>query len=121
MNQTQAYKKAIENISTVMAMDASELRLKLQHIAQNSPSVFNAAFESKQAKPLGVMLIDRGERYVKVIKELRGLFKISLKDAKDLSESAPCRLPVRAGQARAVYSVLKAVGANVTLITAQEE
>ncbi len=64
-----------------------------------------------------VMLVDIGSQKIQVIKEIRGLTSLGLKEAKDLVESAP--KPVKEGvtkeEAEEVKKKLEAAGAKVEI------
>jgi len=64
-----------------------------------------------------VMLNSAGSAKLKVVKEVKSLLGVGLKEAKDLVDGAPC--PVKEGvskdEAESIKSALEAVGAEVEL------
>ena len=69
-----------------------------------------------------VVLIDAGDKLIQVIKEVRGLTDLSLKDAKDLSERTPSVIVGGVAQAVAdlARGLLEKAGATVELKPAGE-
>jgi large subunit ribosomal protein L7/L12 len=74
-----------------------------------------AAVEEKTA--FDVILTESGAQKIQVIKEVRGITNLGLKEAKDLVEGAP--KPVKQGvpkdEAEKIKKVLEAVGAKVEI------
>lgn len=64
-----------------------------------------------------VILAEVGQEKIKVIKEVRGITGLGLKEAKELVDGAPSAIKegVEEAEAKAVQEQLKAVGATVEL------
>lgn len=75
-----------------------------------------AAAEEEQTE-FNVMLVSAGDKKIQVIKEVRGLTGLGLKEAKDLVESAPAAVLEGADQAKAdeAKAKLEEAGATVEL------
>ena len=73
--------------------------------------------EAEAKTTFDVILAEVGANKIQVIKELRGVTNLGLKEAKDLVDSAP--KPVKAGaskeEAQTIKQKLEAVGAKVEL------
>ncbi len=54
-----------------------------------APAAGGAAEEAEEKTSFDVILADAGDKKIQVIKEVRGLTSLGLKEAKDLVESAP--------------------------------
>ena len=76
-----------------------------------------AAAPAEEKTTFDVILTEVGPNKIQVIKELRGVTTLGLKEAKDLVDSAP--KPVKAGatkeEAKTIKEKLEAVGAKVEL------
>ena len=77
----------------------------------------SAAAPAEEQTTFEVVLAEVGANKIQVIKEIRGVTNLGLKEAKDLVESAP--KPVKAGipkaEAEEIKKKLEAVGAKVQL------
>ena len=64
-----------------------------------------------------VVLNSAGASKLKVVKEVKGLLGVGLKDAKDLVDGAPCTIKeaVAKDEAESLKAALEAVGADVEL------
>ncbi len=64
-----------------------------------------------------VVLNSAGASKLKVVKEVKGLLGIGLKDAKDLVDGAPCNIKegVAKEEAESIKAALEAVGAEIEL------
>ncbi len=76
-----------------------------------------AAAPAEEKTSFDVVLVSGGEKKIQVIKEVRGITNLGLKEAKDLVESAP--KPVKEGvtkdEAQKIKTTLEAAGAVVEL------
>jgi len=76
-----------------------------------------AAAPAEEKTSFDVILISAGEKKIQVIKEVRGITSLGLKEAKDLVEGAP--KPVKEGvakdEAQKIKATLEAAGATVEL------
>lgn len=83
-----------------------------------APGAGGGAEEAKEEKTeFDVVLADAGGQKIQVIKEIRGLTQLGLKEAKDLVESAP--KPVKEGvskeEAEEIKKKLEGAGAKVEI------
>jgi large subunit ribosomal protein L7/L12 len=76
-----------------------------------------AAEEAVEQDEFDVVLESTGEKKIQVIKEVRGLTSLGLKEAKDLVESAPKAILEKVDKAAAekAKEALEGAGATVTL------
>ena len=76
-----------------------------------------AAVEEEEQDEFDVVLTAAGEKKIQVIKEVRGLTSLGLKEAKDLVESAPKAILEKVDKAAAekAKEALEGAGATVTL------
>ena len=76
-----------------------------------------AAEEAEEQTDFNVVLESAGEKKIQVIKEVRGLTSLGLKEAKDLVESAPKAILEKVDKAAAdkAKEALEGAGATVTL------
>ena len=83
--------------------------------APNAPAA--AAEEAAEQDEFDVVLEAAGEKKIQVIKEVRGLTSLGLKEAKDLVESAPKAILEKVDKAAAekAKEALEGAGATVTL------
>ena len=76
-----------------------------------------AAAPAEEKTSFDVVLVSGGEKKIQVIKEVRGITNLGLKEAKDLVEGAP--KPVKEGvtkdEAQKIKATLEAAGAVVEL------
>lgn len=82
-----------------------------------APAGGGAAAAAEEKTTFEVVLADAGANKIQVIKEIRAVTNLGLKEAKDLVDSAP--KPVKAGvpkdEANTIKQKLEAVGAKVEL------
>ncbi len=75
------------------------------------------AAPAEEKTTFDVILVSGGDKKIQVIKEVRGITNLGLKEAKDLVEGAP--KPVKEGvskdEANKIKATLEAAGANVEL------
>lgn len=119
--------KLVEDLSALTVLEASELSKMLEEkwgVSAAAPVAVaavaggdagGAAAEEKDE--FDVVLTSAGDKKINVIKEVRGITGLGLKEAKDLVEGAP--KPVKEGVAKAEAEELKAkleaAGASVEL------
>ena len=120
--------KIVEELSSLTVLEASELSKLLEEkwdVSAAAPVAVaavggagaggDAAAEEKTE--FDVVLTNFGEKKINVIKEVRAITSLGLKEAKDLVESAPS--PVKEGvtkdEAEEAKKKLEAVGATVEL------
>ncbi|UXN04179.1 50S ribosomal protein L7/L12 [Bartonella sp. HY406] len=117
--------KIVEELSALTVMEAAELSKMLEEkwgVSAAAPvAVVNNAGPTTAAEEekteFDVILVDGGAQKINVIKEVRGLTGLGLKEAKDLVDGAP--KPVKEGvskdEAEKVKATLEAAGAKVEL------
>ena len=117
--------KIVDELSTLTVLEAAELAKLLEEkwgvsaaaaVAVAGPAAAAAAPVEAQTE-FTVMLMAAGEKKIEVIKEVRALTGLGLKEAKDLVEGAP--KPVKEGipkeEAEKVKAQLEKAGAKVEL------
>ena len=117
--------KIVDELSTLTILEAAELAKMLEEkwgvtaaaavAVAAAPGAAAAAVEEKTE--FTVVLAAAGEKKIEVIKEVRALTGLGLKEAKDLVEGAP--KPVKEGvnkdEANKIKATLEKVGAKVEL------
>ena len=117
--------KLVEDLSSLTVLEASELSKLLEEkwgvsaaapaAAASAPGAVAAPVEEQTE--FTVMLMAAGEKKIEVIKEVRAITGLGLKEAKDLVEGAPKAVKEGANKAdsEAMKKKLEAVGAKVEL------
>ena len=119
--------KIVEDLSSLTVLEAAELSKMLEEkwgVSAAAPvAVAAAGGAAAAAAPVeektefDVVLTDAGAQKINVIKEVRAITGLGLKEAKDLVEGAP--KPVKEGVAKAdaekIKAQLEAAGAKVDL------
>ncbi len=118
--------KIVEDLSSLTVLEAAELSKMLEEkwgVSAAAPVAVAAAPGAAAAAPVEekteftVVLAATGDKKIEVIKEVRAITGLGLKEAKDLVEGAP--KPVKEGvnkaDAEAMKKKLEAVGAKVEL------
>src|SRR5580692_6891422 len=117
--------KIVDDLSTLTVLEAADLAKMLEEkwgvsaaaavAVAAGPAVAAAAAEEKTE--FTVVLAAVGDKKIEVIKEVRALTGLGLKEAKDLVEGAP--KPVKEGvnkeEAAKIKATLEKVGAKVEL------
>ena len=118
-------KKIADDLSKLTVMEAAELSTMLEEkwgVSAAAPVAVAAApaggeAAAEEKTEFDVILASFGEKKIDVIKEVRALTSLGLKEAKDLVESAPA--PIREGvskdEAEEVKKKLEGAGATVEL------
>jgi len=119
-------KKIVEDLSSLSVIEASELSKMLEEkwgvsaaapIAVAATSAGSAETAAEEQTEFEVVLTEIGSNKIAVIKEVRTITGLGLKEAKDLVESAP--KPLKQGVAKAdaeeMKKNLEAAGAKVEL------
>ena len=103
--------KIVDDLSALTVLEAAEL----SKLLEEKWGVSAAAAEEKTE--FDVVLADAGAQKINVIKEVRAITGLGLKEAKDLVEAAP--KPIKEGVAKAdaekIKAQLEAAGAKVEL------
>lgn len=116
--------KIVEDLSALTVMEAAELSKALEEkwgvtaAAAAAPVAVAAAAEAAEEKTdFTVVLAAAGGNKIAVIKEVRAITGLGLKEAKDLVEGAPKPLKegVKKDDAEALKKQLEAAGATVEL------
>ena len=120
--------KLVDELSKLTVIEAAELSKKLEEawgvsaaapvaVAAAMPGAGEAAEAEAEKDTFDVILATVGDKKINVIKEVRALTGLGLKEAKDLVEAAP--KPVKEGvgkdEAEEVKSKLEGAGATVEL------
>ena len=119
--------KIVEELSNLTVLEAAELSKMLEEkwgVSAAAPVAMAAAGGGgaaaapvEEQTEFTVMLTDAGAQKINVIKEVRAITGLGLKEAKDLVEGAP--KPVKEGvnkeEADKIKSTLEKVGAKVEL------
>ena len=115
--------KIIEDLSKLSVVEAAELSKQLEEkwgvsaAVAAAPAAGGAAAGGEEKSEFTVFLTSFGEKKINVIKEVRAITGLGLKEAKDLVEAAPKE--VKAGVAKKdadeMKAKLEAAGAKVEL------
>ena len=118
--------KLVDDLSTLTVLEAADLAKMLEEkwgvsaaaaVAVAAAPGGAAAAPVEEKTEFTVVLVAHGEKKIEVIKEVRALTGLGLKEAKDLVEGAP--KPVKEGvnkeEADKIKSTLEKVGAKVEL------
>jgi large subunit ribosomal protein L7/L12 len=116
--------KLVEDLSALTVLEAAELSKLLEEkwgVSAAAPvavaAVGGAAPAAEAKTEFDVILAAAGDKKIEVIKEVRAITGLGLKEAKDLVEGAP--KPLKSGVAKAeaeeFKKKLEAVGAKVEL------
>ncbi len=118
--------KLVEDLSALTVLEAAELSKMLEEkwgVSAAAPVAVAAAPGAAAAAPVEekteftVVLAAAGDKKIEVIKEVRAITGLGLKEAKDLVEGAPKTVKEGANKAdaEAMKKKLEAVGAKVEL------
>ncbi|MGA8169472.1 MAG: 50S ribosomal protein L7/L12 [Methylocystis sp.] len=117
--------KIVEDLSALTVLEAAELAKLLEEkwgvsaaaavAVAAAPAAAAAAVEEKTE--FNVILAAAGEKKIEVIKEVRAVTGLGLKEAKDLVEGAPKAVKEGVGkeEAEKIKAALEKVGAKVEL------
>jgi len=117
--------KLVEELSALSVMEAADLSKMLEEkwgvsaaAAVAAPAAGGAAAAAGEEKTeFDVVLVEAGANKINVIKEIRGITALGLKEAKDLVDGAPKTVKEGAPKAEAeeIKAKLEAAGAKVEL------
>jgi large subunit ribosomal protein L7/L12 len=118
--------KLVDELSTLTVIEAAELSTMLEEkwgVSAAAPVAVAAApggdagEAAVEQDEFDVILTGAGEKKINVIKEVRSITGLGLKDAKDLVESAPKAVKegVNKDEAAELKTKLEAAGASVEL------
>ena len=116
--------KIIEDLSKLTVVEAAELSKQLEEkwrvtavAAAAAPAAGAAAAPAEEKDEFTIVLAAAGDKKINVIKEIRGVTSLGLKEAKDLVEGAPKEVKsgVNKKEAEEIKKKLEAAGAKVEL------
>jgi large subunit ribosomal protein L7/L12 len=118
--------KIVDDLSSLTVMEAAELSNLLEEkwgVSAAAPVAVAAAVgggdaaEEASSDEVDVILASFGEKKINVIKEVRAITQLGLKEAKDLVESAPAAVKegVTKDKAAEIKKKLEDAGATVEL------
>ena len=116
--------KIVKDLSKLTVSEAAELSKLLEEkwgVEANAPVAAvvagDAAVEEDTGGVVNIELIAAGDKKIDIIKEVRAITELGLKEAKDIVESAPKTLKegVKKEEAEEIKKKLEAVGAKVEL------
>jgi large subunit ribosomal protein L7/L12 len=118
--------KLVDELSTLTVLEAAELSKMLEEkwgvsaaapvaVAAAAPAAAAAAAPVEEQTEFTVILTDAGDKKINVIKEIRTITGLGLKEAKDLVEGAPKTVKegVSKEEAAKIKKVLEEAGAKV--------
>ena len=118
--------KIVDELSKLTVLEAAELAKLLEEkwgvtaaaaVAVAAPGAGGGAAAAEEKTEFTVVLASAGEKKIEVIKEVRALTGLGLKEAKDLVEGAPKNVKegVNKEEADKIKATLEKVGAKVEL------
>ncbi|MFK8036491.1 MAG: 50S ribosomal protein L7/L12 [Hyphomicrobiales bacterium] len=117
--------KIVEDLSSLSVLEAAELSKMLEEkwgVSASAPVAVAAAggggeAAAEEKDEFDVVLASAGDKKINVIKEVRAITGLGLKEAKDLVEAAPKAVKEGAAKAEAeeIKAKLEAAGATVEL------
>ena len=118
--------KIVDELSTLTVMEAAELSKLLEEkwgvtaaapVAVAAGGAAPAAEAAEEKDAFDVVLAAAGDKKINVIKEVRAITGLGLKEAKDMVEGAPKTLKegAKKEEAEAMKTQLEAAGAKVEL------
>jgi large subunit ribosomal protein L7/L12 len=117
--------KIIDDLSSLTVVEAAELSKQLEEkwgvtaatAIAAAPAAAGGAAPVEEKDEFSIMLTSAGDKKINVIKEVRAVTALGLKEAKDLVESAPKEVKsnVNKKEAEEIKAKLEAAGAKVEL------
>ena len=115
--------KIIEDLSSLTVAEAADLSKQLEEkwgvtpMAAAAPAAAGGAAAAEEKDDFSIMLVSAGDKKINVIKEVRAITGLGLKEAKDLVEAAPKEVKggVAKKDAEEFKKKLEAAGAKVEL------
>ena len=117
--------KIIEDLSSLTVVEAAELSKQLEEkwgvtaaaAVAAAPAALGGEAPAEDKDDFIIMLTAAGEKKINVIKEVRAVTELGLKEAKDLVEGAPKEVKsgVNKKEAEEIKAKLEAAGATVEL------
>ena len=117
--------KIIEDLSSLTVVEAAERSKQLEEkwgvaaaaAVAAAPAAAGGAAPAEEKSEYTIMLSSAGDKKINVIKEIRAVTSLGLKEAKDLVEGAPKEVKsgVNKKEAEEIKAKLEAAGAKVEL------
>ena len=117
--------KIIDELSNLTVVEAAELSKQLEEkwgvtaaaAVAAAPAAGSAAAPAEEKDEFTIVLAAAGDKKINVIKEVRAVTSLGLKEAKDLVEGAPkeVKTGVKKQEAEEIKKKLEAAGAKVEL------
>ena len=117
--------KIIEDLSSLTVVEAAELSKQLEEkwgvtaaaAVAAAPAAAGGAAPAEEKSEFTIVLSSAGDKKINVIKEIRAVTSLGLKEAKDLVEGAPKEVKsgVNKKDAEEIKAKLEAAGAKVEL------
>ena len=117
--------KIIEDLSSLTVVEAAELSKQLEEkwgvtaaaAVAAAPVAAGGAAPAEEKDEFTIVLAASGDKKINVIKEIRAVTSLGLKEAKDLVEGAPkeVKTGVNKKEAEEIKAKLEAAGAKVEL------
>ena len=117
--------KIIEDLSSLTVVEAAELSKQLEEkwgvtaaaSVAAAPTAATGDTAAEEKDEFTIMLTAAGDKKINVIKEVRAITELGLKEAKDLVEGAPKEVKsgVNKKEAEEIKAKLEAAGAKVEL------
>ena len=117
--------KIIEDLSSLTVVEAAELSKQLEEkwgvtaaaAVAAAPAAAGGEAPAEDKDEFTIMLTSAGDKKINVIKEVRAVTELGLKEAKDLVEGAPKEVKsgVNKKEAEEIKAKLEAAGAKVEL------
>ena len=117
--------KIIDDLSSLTVVEAAELSKQLEEkwgvtaaaAVAAAPAAGGATAPAEEKDEFTILLTAAGDKKINVIKEVRAVTSLGLKEAKDLVEGAPkeVKAGVKKQEAEEIKKKLEAAGAKVEL------
>ena len=117
--------KIIDDLSSLTVVEAAELSKQLEEkwgvtaasAVAAAPAAGAGAAPAEEKSEFTIVLASSGDKKINVIKEIRAVTALGLKEAKDLVEGAPkeVKTGVNKKEAEEIKAKLEAAGAKVEL------
>ena len=117
--------KIIDDLSSLTVVEAAELSKQLEEkwgvtaaaAVAAAPAAGGATAPAEEKDEFTIVLTAAGDKKINVIKEVRAVTSLGLKEAKDLVEGAPkeVKAGVKKQEAEEIKKKLEAAGAKVEL------
>ena len=117
--------KIIDDLSSLTVVEAAELSKQLEEkwgvtaaaALATAPAAEAGAAPAEEKDEFTIVLVAAGDKKINVIKEVRAVTSLGLKEAKDLVEGAPKEIKkdVNKKEAEEIKKKLEAAGAKIEL------